>query len=199
MYAVPARPRIHPACAGRARAGPEDVPMQCPFCGTDHDKVVDSRSSEGGRAVRRRRECLDCRRRFTTYERVEDTPRLTVVKRDGTRVPYDRAKVLAGLRKACYKRPVSDRRLRKIIEAAEEAIFRRFEKEVPSTYIGDAISEGLRGVDKVAYIRFASVYRQFQDVGEIIDEAQELRDAPGPWPGQRDLFAEDDEGETPTR
>ena len=167
--------------------------MQCPFCGIDRDKVVDSRGSEGGRAVRRRRECLGCRRRFTTYERVEENIRLTVVKKDGSRVPYDRSKVLAGLQKACYKRPVSDEQLRHIVEAAEEDIFRKFEKEVPSTYIGDAISQQLRRVDKVAYIRFASVYREFQDVGDLIDEAEEVRDTPGEAPGQHDLFAGDTE------
>ena len=168
--------------------------MQCPFCGVDRDKVVDSRSSEGGRAVRRRRECLACGRRFTTYERVEDSPRITVVKKDGSRVPYDRTKVLAGLQKACYKRPVSDQQLRQVVEAAEEDMFRRFEKEVPSSYIGDAVSQHLRRLDKVAYIRFASVYRQFQDVGELITEAEEVRDAPTEAPGQRDLF---EEGEGP--
>ncbi len=164
--------------------------MQCPFCGVDRDKVVDSRSSEGGRAVRRRRECLACGRRFTTYERVEDSPRITVIKKDGSRVPYDRSKLLAGLQKACYKRPVSDQQLRQVVEAAEEDMFRRFEKEVPTSYIGDAVSQHLRRLDKVAYIRFASVYRQFQDVGELITEAEEVRDAPAEAPGQRDLFKE---------
>ncbi len=167
--------------------------MQCPFCGTDHDKVVDSRSSEGGLAVRRRRECLSCRRRFTTYERAEDKLRLTVMKKDGSRVPYDREKVLAGLQKATYKRPVSGEQLRQIVEASEEEILKNFEKEVPSTYIGDAVSRQLRRIDQVAYIRFASVYREFQDVGELIDEAREVRDTPAEAPGQKDLFAEDDD------
>ena len=164
--------------------------MQCPFCGIDRDKVVDSRSSEGGRAVRRRRECLGCSRRFTTYERMEENLRLTVIKKDGSRVPYDRTKVLTGLQRACYKRQVSDQQLRRIVESAEEDIFRAFEKEVPSTYIGDAISQQLRRIDKVAYIRFASVYREFQDVGDLIDEAEEVRNAPADAPGQKDLFAE---------
>ena len=162
--------------------------MQCPFCGKDHDKVVDSRSSEAGQAVRRRRECLQCSRRFTTYERVEETTRLTVIKKDNSRVPYDRNKVLAGLRKACYKRPVSDEQLRQLVDAIEEELFQKFEKEVPSTSIGDATGRQLRRLDKVAYIRFASVYRQFQDVGELIDEAQEVRNAPPDTPGQKDLF-----------
>lgn len=152
--------------------------MQCPFCGTDKDKVVDSRSSDGGKAVRRRRECLKCERRFTTYERIEAAPRITVIKKDGSRVPFARGRILEGLKKACFKRPVSDEQLRSIVEASEEAIFRDFEKEVPSTFIGDTVSRLLRSIDKVAYIRFASVYREFQDVGELIDEAEEVRDMP---------------------
>ena len=162
--------------------------MLCPFCGKDHDKVVDSRGSEAGHAVRRRRECLDCHRRFTTYERVEETTRLTVIKKDSSRVPYERNKVIAGMQKACYKRPVSDEQLRQLVDAVEEELFQRFEKEVPATEIGDAIGRQLRELDKVAYIRFASVYRQFQDVGELIDEAQEVRDAPAVTPGQKELF-----------
>jgi len=162
--------------------------MQCPFCGTDDDKVVDSRSSEGGRAVRRRRECRHCHRRFTTYERVDEAPRITVIKKDGSRVPYSRERVLVGLQKACYKRPVSDAELRRIVERTEDAIFSHYEKEVPSKYIGDAVSQQLRHLDKVAYIRFASVYRDFLDVGELIEEAEEIRDAPDEAPGQGDLF-----------
>ena len=167
--------------------------MRCPFCGGDNDKVIDSRGSEGGRAVRRRRECLDCKRRFTTYERAEDTTRITVLKKDGSRVPYDRDKVLAGLQKACYKRPVSDEQLLALVESMEEEVFRLYEKEVPSSDIGDLVSARLKELDKVAYIRFASVYRDFQDVGELIDEAQELRDNPDEAPGQPKLFK--DEGE----
>ena len=163
--------------------------MQCPFCGQDSDKVVDSRSSDGGRVVRRRRQCLHCVKRFTTYERIEDTVRLTVVKKDGSRVPYDRNKILAGLQAACYKRPVSDRDLRGILEATEEEIFRGFDKEVPSSFIGDAVAKNLRQVDKVAYVRFASVYREFEDVGEFIDEAQNVMDSPQDGPGQGKLFS----------
>ena len=170
--------------------------MQCPFCGHDNDKVVDSRSSEGGCAVRRRRECMDCQRRFTTYERVDDAPRISVIKKDGkTRQPYDRQKIIAGLEKACYKRPVSDEQIRQIVEAIEDDIFSRYEKEVPSRDIGEVVGEHLRRLDKVAYIRFASVYRQFQDVGELIDEAEEVRDAPEELPGQRRLFTEGDRAE----
>lgn len=164
--------------------------MQCPFCGADDDKVIDSRSSEGGRAVRRRRECRRCSRRFTTYERAEETPRITVVKKDGSRVPYERQKLLAGLQKACFKRPVSEPQLLRIVEATEEEIFRNFDKEVPSTRIGDLVGGQLRKVDQVAYIRFASVYREFRDVGELIEEAQEVRDSPPEAPGQQELFDE---------
>ncbi len=164
--------------------------MQCPFCGQDNDKVVDSRSSEGGRVVRRRRQCLACDRRFTTYERPEENVRLTVIKKDGSRVPYDRQKIIAGLQKSCYKRPVSDERIREIVEATEEDIFRHYDRDVPSSFIGDAVSRHLRDVDKIAYVRFASVYRNFTDVGELIDEAQEARNAPKVPRGQKDLFEE---------
>ena len=164
--------------------------MQCPSCGNDDDKVVDSRSSEGGRVVRRRRECLACGRRYTTYERLEETLRLSVIKKDGTRVPYDRDKLILGLQRACYKRPVADTQIRRIVEATEEEIFRRFEKEVPALFIGDLVCGHLRGVDKVAYIRFASVYRDFQDVGEFINEASEVKDTPVVGPDQQGLFEE---------
>ena len=162
--------------------------MQCPFCGKDRDKVVDSRSSEGGRAVRRRRECLACRRRFTTYERPEETIRLTVIKRDGKREPYDRQKVIGGLQKACYKRQVGDEEIRRIVEATEEEIFRNYDKDVPSSFIGDVVSRHLRDVDKIAYVRFASVYRRFADVGELIQEAQEISKAPRVGRDQKALF-----------
>ncbi|NQU76720.1 MAG: transcriptional repressor NrdR [Planctomycetes bacterium] len=162
--------------------------MQCPFCGQDRDKVIDSRSSDGGRMVRRRRQCLACHRRFTTYERVEDSIRLTVVKKDGSRVPYDRNKVLAGIRAACYKRPISEQELLGIVEAAEEEIYRQYAKEVPSAFIGDVVCRHLRALDAVAYVRFASVYREFQDVGEFIDEAKELKDTPAHYRNQPRLF-----------
>ena len=162
--------------------------MQCPYCGQDRDKVVDSRSSEGGRAVRRRRECLDCKQRFTTYERPEEVIKLNVIKKDGTRVPYDRQKVIDGLQKACFKRPITDDQLLEIIGAAEEEMFGNFDKDVPSKFIGDVVSSQLRKVDKIAYVRFASVYRNFTDVGELIDEAREVDESPVVGPGQGDLF-----------
>jgi transcriptional repressor NrdR len=165
--------------------------MQCPYCGQDHDKVVDSRSSEGGRAVRRRRECLDCGQRFTTYERPEEVIKLNVLKKDGTRVPYDRQKVIDGLQKACFKRPVSDEQLLTIITSAEEDMLVSFDKDVPSKFIGDVVSAQLRKVDKIAYVRFASVYRNFTDVGELIEEAREVDSSPEAGPGQGDLFNSD--------
>jgi transcriptional repressor NrdR len=165
--------------------------MQCPFCGQDDDKVVDSRSSEGGKAVRRRRQCRSCGRRFTTYERPEDTVRLTVAKKDRSREPYDRGKVIEGLQKACYKRPVTDQQIGEIVDAVEEEIFRKFDREVPSSFVGDAVGARLRKLDKIAYVRFASVYRHFADVGELIEEAQEVQDAPRVGPDQGVLFEDE--------
>lgn len=165
--------------------------MQCPYCGQDRDKVVDSRSSEGGRTVRRRRECLDCGQRFTTYERPEEVIKLNVIKKDGTRVPYDRQKVIDGLQKACFKRPVTDDQLISIIVSAEEEMFSNFDKDVPSKFIGDVVSNQLRLVDKIAYVRFASVYRNFTDVGELIEEAREVDASPLVGPEQGDLFEGD--------
>ncbi len=165
--------------------------MQCPFCGQDDDKVVDSRASEGGKVIRRRRECLACSRRYTTYERLEETIRLAVIKKDGSREPYDRQKLIGGLQMACYKRPITETQIRHIVEAAEEAIFQAYDRDVPSSFIGDQISDGLRTVDKIAYIRFASVYRNFTDVGELIDEAQEVRDLPAQSTKQNPLFEPD--------
>ncbi len=165
--------------------------MQCPFCGQDKDKVVDSRSSEGGRSVRRRRQCLLCERRFTTYERPEGSIRLTVIKNDHAREPYDRAKIIAGLERACYKRKITEQDMLQIVEAVEEEIYRQFDKDVPSRVIGDLVGQQLRPRDAVAYVRFASVYRDFKDVGELIDEATEIQDTPPIGPEQRSLFEGD--------
>ena len=162
--------------------------MQCPFCGQDDDKVVDSRAAEGGAAIRRRRRCLACQKRYTTYERVEEVIRLRVIKQDGSRVPYERRKVIEGIQKACYKRPGGDELVRKVVDAVEEDIFRGFEKEVPSSFIGDSVAGHLRELDKVAYVRFASVYRRFADVGELIDEAKRAEESPPPSAAQGDLF-----------
>lgn len=144
--------------------------MRCPYCKEDSDKVVDSRASEAGRVIRRRRQCLLCRRRFTTYEKVGESFKLYVVKKDNSRVPYEREKVIGGLQKACYKRAVSAEQIQQIADKVEEDIFREFDKEVTSAFIGDSVMRNLRMVDKVAYIRFASVYRDFKDADELIEE-----------------------------
>ena len=148
--------------------------MRCPFCKENRDKVVDSRSSDAGRIIRRRRQCLACKKRFTTYEKIGESFKLYVVKKDDSRVPYDREKIIAGLQKACYKRPVSAEQIQQIADKAEEEIFRSFDKEVSSAFIGESVMKHLRVVDKVAYIRFASVYRDFQDAGELIDEVSQV-------------------------
>jgi transcriptional repressor NrdR len=144
--------------------------VRCPFCKEDRDKVIDSRSSDSGRVIRRRRQCLACRKRFTTYEKIGESSKLYIVKKDNSRVPYDRDKVIAGLQKACYKRPVSAEQIQQIADRVEEDVFKSFDKEVPSTFIGESVMKHLRSIDKVAYIRFASVYRDFKDAGELIDE-----------------------------
>ena len=144
--------------------------MRCPFCKEDNDKVIDSRSSEGGRIIRRRRECIECSRRFTTYEKIGESFKLNVVKKDGTRVPYDRDKLIAGLQKACYKRSVPAEKIQEVADRIEEEIFRNYDKEVSALFVGEQAMRFLRKVDKVAYIRFASVYRDFTDAGDLLDE-----------------------------
>jgi len=144
--------------------------VRCPFCREDKDRVVDSRSSDSGRVIRRRRQCLACKRRFTTYEKTSESFKLHVVKKDKSRVPYDREKVIGGVQKACYKRPVSAEEIQLVADKAEEDIFHQFDKEVTSAFIGECVMKHLRDLDKVAYIRFASVYREFQDAGELLDE-----------------------------
>jgi len=151
----------------------KEARVRCPFCKEDNDKVIDSRSSEGGRVIRRRRECIECNRRFTTYEKIGESFKLNVVKKDGTRVPYDRDKLIAGLQKACYKRPVSAEKIQEIADHIEEEIFRNYDKEVLALFVGEQAMRFLRQVDKVAYIRFASVYREFTDAGELLDEVRQ--------------------------
>ena len=167
--------------------------MRCPFCDADKDslKVIDSRACESGRAIRRRRECLRCKKRFTTYERIEDQVKLTVIKKDGSRVPWDRNKIMTGLERACYKRPVEAAEIQRIVEEIEDEVFRAHEKEVPSSDIGAIVSEKLRRLDQVAYVRFASVYRQFKTLEELVLEARAVIDAQKyDVPGQGRLFAE---------
>jgi len=147
--------------------------MKCPFCGHLQDKVVDSRESKEGDAIRRRRQCLECNRRFTSYERIDEIPYM-VVKKDGRRERFDRQKVLAGLLKACEKRPVSMIQLETIADKAEMMVQDSSEREVSTTSIGELIMNELKSLDKVAYVRFASVYLDFKDVQEFMSELKEL-------------------------
>jgi len=161
--------------------------VRCPFCKEDRDRVIDSRSSDAGRVIRRRRQCLACKKRFTTYEKIGESFKLYVVKKDNSRVPFNREKIIAGLQKACYKRPVSVEQIQQVADKVEEDIFRNFDKEVSSAFIGECVMKQLRAVDKVAYIRFASVYRDFQDAGELIEEVSEVISRPADI-GQPKLF-----------
>jgi transcriptional repressor NrdR len=142
-------------------------PMRCPNCNEDNDRVVDSRSAAEGQAIRRRRECLVCGARFTTYERIEETP-LRVVKKDGTRATFDREKIAAGIRHACEKRPVSEQQIETLVREIEAEVAGRFEREVPTRQIGEMVMERLKALDKVAYVRFASVYREFKDPEDFV-------------------------------
>ena len=143
--------------------------MRCPFCTHQEDKVVDSRSSREGIVIRRRRECLGCQRRYTTYERVEEVLPL-VVKKDGRREPFDRTKILQGLKKACEKRPVGLSVIEEVVDRVEKKMLEMGEPEIPSRVIGEEVMTQLHGVDQVAYVRFASVYRDFKDVTQFMDE-----------------------------
>jgi len=143
--------------------------MKCPFCGYKEDKVIDSRAGSENDSVRRRRECLKCQRRFTTYEHIEEIP-LMVIKKDGQRQGFDRNKLTAGLLKACEKRPVSVTKLENVVDSIERALQRKHDKEVKSTDIGEAVMKKLHDIDEVAYVRFASVYREFKDVTEFMKE-----------------------------
>ncbi|MGA3281774.1 MAG: transcriptional regulator NrdR [Smithella sp.] len=147
--------------------------MKCPFCGHAENKVIDSRISKDGKAVRRRRECLNCAKRFTTYEYVEDVLPM-VVKKDGRREQFDRQKILNGIKKACEKRPISMESIDKLVENVEQACQEMQIEEISSTIIGEKIMNELKAFDGVAYVRFASVYRQFRDVGEFMSELKDL-------------------------
>ncbi|UCH12867.1 MAG: transcriptional repressor NrdR [Candidatus Omnitrophota bacterium] len=147
--------------------------MKCPYCSHPEDKVVDSRSSRENDSIRRRRECLRCQRRFTTYEHIEEIP-LMVIKKNGQRQPFDRNKITAGLLKACEKRPISAQRIESILDTVEKSLLRRHNKEVTSWQIGELIMKKLHSVDQVAYVRFASVYREFKDVGEFMKELKDI-------------------------
>jgi transcriptional repressor NrdR len=140
--------------------------MKCPSCQADNDRVTDSRTSQDGLVTRRRRECLICQHRYTTYERIESSA-LKLVKKDGTREPFDRVKIKRGLEKACWKRPISDAQLEAVVTAVENELEARFTPEVPSRDVGELLMQHLRSLDQVAYVRFASVYRQFEDVHDF--------------------------------
>ena len=147
--------------------------MKCPFCGHLGDKVVDSRESKEGDVIRRRRECLECGRRFTSYERIDEIPYM-VVKKDGSRERFERQKLIGGLLKACEKRPVSVAQVEAIADKLEGMLQDRPEKEMPTAEVGAFVMQELKQLDKVAYVRFASVYRQFRDIGEFMDELKGL-------------------------
>ncbi len=147
--------------------------MKCPFCGYKEDKVVDSRATAADSAVRRRRECLECGRRFTTYEYIEEVS-LMVIKKDGRREPFDRKKILAGVIKACEKRPISLEKMEELVAQTERAFQKKSVREVSSSRVGELVMEKLKALDDVAYVRFASVYRQFRDVGQFMEELQSV-------------------------
>jgi transcriptional repressor NrdR len=172
--------------------------MRCPYCEADKEslKVIDSRACEGGRAIRRRRRCGRCKKRFTTYERVEDPARIIVVKKDGRRIPWDRGKIIRGLERACFKRAVPQSELTRIVDEVEEEIFKEGDREVPSSEIGERVIERLRRLDQVAYVRFASVYRQFRTLEEMVAEARNVIDAKRfeDDPKQGRLFVESQRG-----
>lgn len=147
--------------------------MHCPFCHYEESKVIDTRSTEEGSAIRRRRECISCKNRFTTYEKIEEIP-LIVVKKDGTRESFNRNKVLNGLIRACEKRPVSLEQIEQLVDRIETYLNNNLEKEVQSKMIGEMIMDALKELDEVAYVRFASVYRQFKDIDSFIDELTKL-------------------------
>ncbi len=147
--------------------------MQCPYCRIDNDRVIDSRAIEDGFATRRRRECLSCKRRFTTYERIEE-PSIKVVKKDGVRVPFKRDKIKQGLMKACWKRPVSDLEIETIVAAVESDVYANFDNEVTTRYLGERVMKHLKELDQVAFVRFASVYREFKDVRDFVEELQPM-------------------------
>ena len=147
--------------------------MKCPFCGHLDSKVIDSRPTEDGTCIRRRRECIECGKRFTTYEQLESFP-LLVVKKDGRRESFDKTKIIDGVTKACQKRPVSAAQIENLVDDIEQTVRSTMEREVSTEKIGEMIMERLRGLDEVAYVRFASVYRQFKDINTFYDELNKL-------------------------
>lgn len=147
--------------------------MKCPFCREDNDRVIDSRASQDGTAIRRRRECLSCHRRYTTYERPEETT-IKVVKKDGSRATFSREKIRRGLERACWKRPITSRQIDTAVAAIENDVYAQYDTEIESRELGALVMEHLRDLDEVAFIRFASVYRQFNDVQDFFEELQPM-------------------------
>jgi transcriptional repressor NrdR len=153
----------------------EEIPMKCPFCNKDSTRVIDSRPAEDNNSIRRRRQCDECQRRFTTYEKIEAIP-LVVIKKDNNREPYDRSKIEAGVFRSCHKRPISVEQITALVDEIETAIFNREDKEIPSHVIGELVMDKLKDLDPVAYVRFASVYREFKDVNTFMNELKKILD-----------------------
>lgn len=149
--------------------------MKCPFCGEDDTRVIDSRPADENASIRRRRQCDKCQKRFTTYEKVEAIP-LVVIKKDLTREPYDRAKIERGVFRSCHKRPVSVQQMNALVDRVESDVFQREEREIPSSYIGELVMTYLEELDAVAYVRFASIYREFKDVDTFMEELKKILD-----------------------
>lgn len=165
--------------------------MRCPYCEDVETKVIDSRPADDNASIRRRRECIACTRRFTTYERVEKTARLVVVKKDGSRVPFNTENILKGLQVACGKRPISEEAKDAFVAALEDSLHREFEREVPSVEIGRRVANGLREIDHIAYVRYASEYLDFRTIDEFSEAVNDLKNRPPALPNQTPLF--DDE------
>ena len=168
--------------------------MRCPFCAAEKEslQVIDSRTCDNGKSIRRRRKCVNCGKRFTTYERVEQTSRMMVIKKDGRRVPWDKEKILAGLERACFKRPVPEEEIQRVADEVEEEVRATYDREVPSTAVGQLVVDRLRRLDQVAYVRFASVYREFKTLEDLVAEARAVIEARhyDDLPGQGKLFVE---------
>jgi len=147
--------------------------MKCPFCNQDNTRVVDSRPADDNNSIRRRRLCDECKKRFTTYEKIETIP-LSVIKKDQTRQQYERSKIEAGVLRACYKRPISVEKINELIDAVETEVFNREEREIESKLIGEIVMDKLKNLEAVAYVRFASVYREFKDVNTFMDELKKI-------------------------
>ena len=162
--------------------------MRCPYCEVDETKVIDSRPADESASIRRRRECIACSRRFTTYERIEKTTRLVVVKKDGSRVPFNSENVLRGVQIACGKRPIPEKTKENLIRSLEDSLHREFEKEVASAEIGQRVADRLREIDHIAYVRYASEHLEFRTLDEFSEAVNELKSHPPTLPNQAPLF-----------